>query len=60
MPDGSAEYEGRDTTGGCVLLEVHSDRCTVRTTTNESRRSEFINSNLQGYPCLGKEVKLCP
>jgi len=30
MPDGSAEHDGRDTTGDCVLLEVHLDNCIVR------------------------------
>jgi hypothetical protein len=30
-------------TGGCVLLEVQQDRCTVRTTTNESKHSQKIN-----------------
>jgi hypothetical protein len=29
-------------TGGCVLLEVQSDGCTVRTTTNESKHSQKI------------------
>ena len=34
------EHEGRDNTGGCVLLEVHLDGCMVRATTNRSRQSE--------------------
>ena len=40
MPDGSARHDGRDNTGGCVLLEVQSDSCMVRTTTKESRHSK--------------------
>ena len=50
MPDGSAEHDGRDTIGGCVLLEVHLDSCTVRTTTKESRYSQIFTRN-----SLGKE-----
>ena len=43
MPDGSAKHDGRDTIGGCVLLEVHWDSCTVRATTKESRYSQASN-----------------
>jgi hypothetical protein len=39
MPDGSAWHDGRDNIGSGVLLEVRWDSCMVRTTTNESRRS---------------------
>ena len=42
MPDGSAEHDGRDITGGCVLLEVHSDSYAVRATTKESRHSKNL------------------
>ena len=45
MPDGSAEHDGRDSIGGCVLLEVHWDSCTVRTTTKESRYSHKFTIN---------------
>jgi len=45
MPDGSAEHDGRDSIGGCVLLEVHLDSCTVRTTTKESRCSHKFTIN---------------
>ncbi len=48
MPDGSAEHDGRDSIGGCVLLEVHLDSCTVRATTKESRRSQAIIRNSFG------------
>jgi hypothetical protein len=48
MPDGSAEHDGRDNTGGCVLLEVHWDSCTVRTTTKESRYSQIFTRNSFG------------
>ncbi len=47
-PDGSAEHDGKDTIGGCVLLEVHSDSCIVRATTKESRYSQASNRNLFG------------
>src|SRR4030042_306131 len=43
MPDGSAEHDGRDNIGGCVLLEVHWDSCTGRATTKESRYSQASN-----------------
>ena len=45
MPDGSAGHDGRDNTGGCVLLEVRSDSCTVRATTKESRHSTFTRNS---------------
>jgi hypothetical protein len=37
MLDGSAWHDGRDSTGGCVLLEVRMDSCIVRITTKGSR-----------------------
>ena len=47
MPDGSEGHDGRDNTGGCVLLEVRSDSCTVRATTKESRYSTFTRNSFE-------------
>jgi len=48
MPDGSAEHDGRDSIGGCVLLEVQLDSCIVRAITKESRLSQVFIRNSFG------------
>ena len=56
MPDGSAEHDGRDITGGCVLLEVQWDSCTVRTTTKESSNCLISLRTRTNYLSLRPQV----